>query len=124
MRRCNALCLVVLVGGLLGCQKAQLEPDANQTKPHAKQKVYSSSMNFQLDINVADLPGIITSALDQLGVTIEETNEQTGRYEYIGKSLSEASVNVKAYALVVGKSVLAIEVRGPRGSLRGTCKRN
>jgi len=114
MTKYSAVCIVVLLGCLLGCQKAQLEPDAKQTAPPVNQDGYLSSMHFNLDINVADLPDLITSAFDQLGITIDKTNQQAGQYECDGKSLSGASVSVKAYALIIGKSVLTIGVRGQK----------
>jgi hypothetical protein len=105
MIKYRALCLIVLLGGISGCQKAQLE---SKPKPMSD----SRAVYIEYDIDVDELPSVITSAFELLGVTLEQTNQRNNRYEFIGRSLSEENVNVRAFALVRGKSVLRIEVRG------------
>ena len=105
MRKYGLLCFVVLAGSLSGCQKAHLEP-------YVKQDVHSSSTYFQDDINLEILPDLITSVFENLGIQIEQTHQLSGQYEVIGTSLSGESVNVKASALIIGKSILVIEVKG------------
>ena len=105
MRKYSLLCFAVLAGSLSGCQKAHLEPYVNQD-------VHSSSTYFQDDINLEILPDLITFVFENLGIQIEQTHQPSGQYEVIGTSLSGESVNVKASALIIGKSVLVIEVKG------------
>jgi hypothetical protein len=105
MIKYRILCLIVLLGGISGCQKAQLE-----SKP--KPKPNTGPVYLEHDINVAELPDLVTFVFKLLSITLEEVNQKNNRFEWIGRSLSEENVNVQAFALIKGKSVLRIEVRG------------
>ena len=107
MKKYTTLCIVMLVGSLLGCQKTQLEP-------HPKHEIHTSYKDVSYDIDVDELSNLIPSALEHLGIEIEHVNQENGNYECLGNSLYGESVSVRAFGLIKGKSVLRIEVKGKR----------
>ncbi len=101
----HILCLVILLGSFSGCQKAEV---GSKSKP----MVNNSSVYLEHDIDVVELPDLVTSVFELLSITLEQLNRRENRFECIGRSLSGENVNVKAFALIKGKSVVRIEVTG------------
>lgn len=91
---CTCVCLLVC----LGCSSIQ--------------RVDSSGSDWEVRTDVTNLPEILKAVFDELGITLERSNKQAGRYTYIGSSQSGEKVTIKAIALVRGRSYLSVNVRG------------
>jgi len=107
MIKYRVLCLVVLLGSFSGCQRTQLE-----SNPKSKASPSNHPVYLEHDINAVELPDLVTSAFELLGITLEQVKQKNNRFEFIGRSLSGENVNVRAFALIKGKSVIRIEVKG------------
>ena len=79
---------------------------------HTFQRVESTGSDWEVRTDVTNLPEILKDVFDELGITLERSNKQAGRYTYIGSSQSGERVTIKAIALVRGRSYLSVNVRG------------
>ncbi len=94
--------VVLLSGCIVGCH-------STRTTDHSSEHVSSS---FKLSADITDMPKLITSACDRLGITIEQANEESGRYIWNCRSLSGLDVRIEAMALVKDKSFVSTSVGG------------
>ena len=105
MEKYTILCMTVLAGSIIGCQKPQLEY-------HPERELRTRHLHFSCNIDFAELPDLIPSVLENLGIEMEQVIQKNGNYECLGKSLSGEIVTVRGSALGNGKSFLGIEVKG------------
>lgn len=112
MRPLYTLCLIALtISTFSGCKA----PNGISGSP---QDAYSYSRGRMHPIELADMPEIISSVCDQLGISIKEVSEEANRYEANCTSMTGLGVNFEAIALVKGKSLLTTSIIGGQGVTR------
>lgn len=119
MKYCRVLCVLVLAACLSGCADSeQAEAKAPETKaaPHQASlfPVRSTwdSRGAYVERDVSEMPRIITGVLEEMGIVIEQKNEQPERCEYVAKSPGGLDVQVRATAILKGSCHLETNVHG------------
>ena len=108
MNRCLLLAVAILLFNSLGCQSTQDKDTSNK-----KTISYASPFSVQADFD--QLPEVISSLFENLGISLVEKDEKPGSCVYIGKSLSGHTVRIETTALVKGESVIFTVVEGEKG---------
>jgi hypothetical protein len=112
MRPLCTLCIVALtISTFSGCKA----PNGLSESP---QKDYSYSRGRMQPIELADMPEIVSSVCDQLGISITDVTEETNRYEANCTSMTGLDVNFEAIAVVKGKSLLTTRISGENAITR------
>ena len=105
MRPYSMFCFVALAISIYGCHAPQTSPELAQGE------------NFSSDshsVRISDIATPIASTCDKLGITIEESTEEAKRYEATCKSMTGLDVRFEAVAVVPGKTLVLITVRGDK----------
>ncbi len=122
-RKMLFLCLLVLPVVVAGCRReppsgtrgqgrtsrsqAEARPNTQTGRSH-----YAITTSWAVDVDVAELPAMITGALKELGIAVGAEGEEPGRYECSGKSPGGLDVTIEAVAVVKGSSLLGLCVVG------------
>ena len=114
MRFLCTLCFAMLtISTFAGCGPPNFSRSSSENYPYSRSIV--------LRVKLTDMPGVITSVCDKLGISIEETTEEAGQYEVDCKSMTGLDVNFRATAVVKDKSILLTTTKGEERTSRILC---
>ena len=119
MKYCRVLCVLVLAACLSGCadsEQAGAKAPETEAAQHREslfpvRSAWGSSSAY-VERDVGEMPQIITGVLEEMGIVIEQKDEQPERCEYVAKSPGGLDVQVRATAILKGSCHLETNVHG------------
>ena len=101
------LSAMILLGSFIGCNRIQKGTDQASAMDE-----FSNSWSKVFYADISDMSQIITSLLDNLGCTLEDTKEEGKRYTWNCRAPGGICIEIQAQPYFKGKSYLRLCTRG------------
>ena len=106
------LCILVLAVSLSGCYRQTKNFQESIRTPETEANPAEKRMITEVHVHLIQLPEIIKTVFEELDITLEQEDRESGRYIFTGRSENGANVTIEAESITKGSTLLKIGAGG------------